>query len=465
MDKGRINHLLKSSQSKKAEYVLYFLQQAQRYEYNHALAFAIDEANRSNLPLIVYFGLTGNYPEANLRHYTFMAEGLIELAYKFASVGIHFEIVYNEPDKGIIPYLENAKTVVMDIGYTKIQRLWRKNIYQEILLNHPYIDLYSVESDSIIPVKIASDKEEYGAYTIRRKFYSHLSEYSSTIVIPQINNKTTIFSKKKYDSVKQLLEPLTLNPSISTSLIYHGGYTEAKKRISDFTHSKLSHYDESNDPSKDLTSKMSMYLHFGQISSLEIYHLIMNASVSEKAKDAFIEQLLVRRELAHNFIFYNLNYDEFESMTTPWAYHTMKDHQNDVKEYIYTLKDYIQFKTHDIYFNSAMKEMVYSGYMHNYMRMYWAKKIIEWSPSYKEAYEIIKELNNSYFIDGRDALSYTGIAWCFGKHDRAWTERNIFGKLRYMNSSGLLRKFDILAYVNQMNLLEQTSTYHNQTSV
>ena len=178
MDSDRIKHLLKSSQSKKAEYILYFLQQAQRYEYNHALAFAIEEANNYNLPLIVYFGFTGNYPEANLRHYTFMAEGLIELANQFELKGIHFEIIYDEPDKGIIPFLEKAKTVVMDIGYTKIQRQWRKNIYQEILLNHPQIDLYSVESDSIIPVVLVSDKEEYGAYTIRRKLYDFLPRFS-----------------------------------------------------------------------------------------------------------------------------------------------------------------------------------------------------------------------------------------------------------------------------------------------
>ncbi|MDD3123632.1 MAG: deoxyribodipyrimidine photo-lyase [Candidatus Izemoplasmatales bacterium] len=465
MDSDRIKHLLKSSQSKKAEYILYFLQQAQRYEYNHALAFAIEEANNYNLPLIVYFGFTGNYPEANLRHYTFMAEGLIELANKFELKGIHFEIIYDEPDKGIIPFLEKAKTVVMDIGYTKIQRQWRKNIYQEILLNHPQIDLYSVESDSIIPVVLVSDKEEYGAYTIRRKLYDFLPRFSSTLLIPTIQNKTMIFQKRHYDSVEELLKPININKSIPASFYYHGGYTEAKKWITAFISSKLIHYEQSNDPSKDLTSKMSMYLHFGQISSLEIYHLVKNSSVSEKIKDAFIEQLFVRRELAHNFVFYNPNYDEFESITTPWAYLTMINHQNDIKEYTYSKNDYIHFKTHDIYFNSAMKEMVYTGYMHNYMRMYWAKKIIEWSTSYKEAYEIIKDLNNTFFIDGRDALSYTGIAWCFGKHDRAWAERNIFGKIRYMNSSGLTRKFDILEYVRQMNLFEQTTTYHNETSV
>ncbi|HPG43326.1 MAG TPA: FAD-binding domain-containing protein, partial [Acholeplasmataceae bacterium] len=167
--------------------------------------------------------------------------------------------------------------------------------------------------------------------------------------------------------------------------------------------------------------------------------------------DQYVEQLLVRRELAFNYVTYQKGYDQFETMTEPWAYQTMKAHENDIRSYLYDKNDYINFRTHDPYFNAAMIEMVKTGYMHNYMRMYWAKKIIEWSPSFKEAYETIKYLNDTYFIDGRDPNSYTGIAWCFGKHDRAWTERNIFGKLRYMNDKGLEKKFDIKSYVLQMN--------------
>jgi deoxyribodipyrimidine photo-lyase len=133
----------------------------------------------------------------------------------------------------------------------------------------------------------------------------------------------------------------------------------------------------------------------------------------------------------------------------------MNTHLLDERDYIYTIDDYLAFATHDPYFNAAMKQMVMTGYMHNYMRMYWAKKIIEWSHTYQEAYHIIKSLNDTYFLDGRDANGYTGIAWCFGRHDRAWTERDIFGKLRYMNANGLKRKFDIESYVEQMNNLQK----------
>jgi deoxyribodipyrimidine photo-lyase len=200
-----------------------------------------------------------------------------------------------------------------------------------------------------------------------------------------------------------------------------------------------------------------MYLHFGQISSLEllerVYLALEQGQLKGESFDQYIEQLLIRRELAFNYVFYHQGYDSFETMTENWAYQTMNAHEFDHKDYLYDLETLETYQTHDVYFNAAMKQMVKTGYMHNYMRMYWAKKIIEWSPSFKKAYETTIYLNNKYFIDGRDPNSYAGVAWCFGKHDRAWTEREIFGKLRYMNAKGLERKFNINQYVNDMNAL------------
>jgi len=166
--------------------------------------------------------------------------------------------------------------------------------------------------------------------------------------------------------------------------------------------------------------------------------------------DAFVEQLIIRRELAFNYVYYLDGYDQFEHMTEPWAYMTMNAHDLDFKPDIYSFEQIELSQTHDPYFNAAMDEMRITGYMHNYMRMYWAKKIIEWSPSFGVSYRTIKELNNKYFIDGRDPNSYAGIAWCFGKHDRAWNEREIFGKLRYMNDKGLIRKFDMQSYISRI---------------
>ena len=161
----------------------------------------------------------------------------------------------------------------------------------------------------------------------------------------------------------------------------------------------------------------------------------------------------MRRELAFNFVYYREGYDAFETMTNPWAYRTMDLHNGDVRPYLYNLEALENFATHDIYWNTAMKEMVITGYMHNYMRMYWCKKIIEWTPNFKKAYETAIYLNNKYFIDGRDPNSYTGVAWCFGIHDRGWRERHVFGTLRYMNAQGLKRKFDMEKYIERVDKL------------
>jgi deoxyribodipyrimidine photo-lyase len=252
-----------------------------------------------------------------------------------------------------------------------------------------------------------------------------------------------------------LLEKLNLDRSVKPSEIYHGGYLAASKHFQSFITESMNHYLDSNDPSTNYTSKMSLYLHFGQISSLDLlerlFLLLNQQQIDGQAFDAYVEQLCIRRELAFNFVYYQKDYDTFEHMTEPWAYMTMREHERDQKEYIYSLNELEHGKTHDPYFNAAMHEMFYSGYMHNYMRMYWAKKIIEWTPTFKDAYQRITYLNNKYFIDGRDPNSYTGVAWCFGKHDRAWTERSIFGKLRYMNANGLERKFNILGYIDIVN--------------
>jgi len=236
---------------------------------------------------------------------------------------------------------------------------------------------------------------------------------------------------------------------------------EAKQRLDRFIDIVLPQYKSSNDPGLDLTSRLSPYLHFGQISPLEVYHAINASNHHPEAVTQVLEQLLVRRELAINFVYYQEGYDDFHRMTEPWAYRTMMEHQDDPRPYLYTETDYVHGKTHDIYFNAAMKEMTLTGYMHGYMRMYWAKKIIEWSPSYLEAYRMITHLNNRYFLDGRDPTSYASIAWCFGKHDRPWQDRPVFGKLRYMNQNGLKRKFAMDLYVQRISAMDPSSSIHH----
>lgn len=458
MNENRLLHLKDGKVNKDRTYVIYWMQQSQRVHYNHALNHAIKLANQFQLPLLCFFGLDDSYPEANQRSYAFMLEGLKEVKELLKKMGISFLLKFGKPNEVIIPFLKDAQALVMDRGYLRHQRAWRKQVY-ESMRNDESIMIDMVDTDLVVPVHIASNKVEYGAYTIRPKIKKIYLDYRDFKKLETLNNKTNINIKSDDDltHIDELLGNLDIDDSVKKSIYYQGGYFEASRLFSEFIEHKADHYADSSDPSLNVTSLMSMYLHFGQISSLELidrlYLALEQGQIKGEVFDQYIEQLLIRRELAFNFVFYQEHYDQFEHMTENWAYQTMNAHEFDHKDYLYDIKQYENFKTHDRYFNAAMKQMVKTGYMHNYMRMYWAKKIIEWSPSFKKAYENILYLNNKYFIDGRDPNSYTGVAWCFGKHDRAWTERTIFGKLRYMNDKGLERKFNIELYIKNMDKL------------
>jgi deoxyribodipyrimidine photo-lyase len=197
---------------------------------------------------------------------------------------------------------------------------------------------------------------------------------------------------------------------------------------------------------------MSPYLHFGQISPLFIALEVLRHS--DSAKNAYLEELIVRRELSYNFIFYNRDYDKFAALP-PWTERTLNYHARDKREYVYSLEQFEKAQTHDPYWNAAQKEMVLTGKMHGYMRMYWGKKILEWTQNPRTGFRIALYLNNKHELDGRDPNGFAGVAWCFGKHDRAWAERPVFGKIRYMNAAGLKRKFDADAYVKRVEALEK----------
>ncbi|MBU1094724.1 MAG: deoxyribodipyrimidine photo-lyase [Firmicutes bacterium] len=452
MNFNRVLLLKKGNSDHKGKYVIYWMQQSQRVHYNHALEYAIQIANQNDLPVLVYFGLSANYPEANRRHYQFMLEGLKEVFAILRNFKISYVLKLASPEVGILPYLDQTHCLVMDQGYLRHQRQWRDDVVKYAKTNLEHLSIFCVDTDLIVPVLIASQKAEYGAYTLRPKIRRLVNEFRdfTRLSVLKNQNQVEISSDDDLSDMNHTLKRLNLDHEDMPQIPYQGGYLEASKLCLLFITYKSSRYLESNDPSHDDTSKLSMYLHFGQISALEIYERVTLALERQQMDgavyDAFVEQLVVRRELAFNYVYYQEGYDQFETMTEPWAYMTMKIHHLDFKPYIYSLEQIEMSKTHDPYFNAAMKEMYLTGFMHSYMRMYWAKKIIEWTMSFKDAYETIKYLNNKYFIDGRDANSYAGIAWCFGKHDRAWTERSIFGKLRYMNDKGLERKFDIRKY-------------------
>lgn len=226
------------------------------------------------------------------------------------------------------------------------------------------------------------------------------------------------------------------------------GETAARVSAERFVKEGLQKYIQNrNDPNLDGQSNISPYLHFGHVAPQRVALLVNGSKIYAEAKEAFLEELIIRRELADNFCYYNENYDRFEGFPN-WARKTLNDHRADKREYQYSRETFEQGKTHDELWNAAQHQMVEWGKMHGYLRMYWAKKILEWSASPEQALRTAVCLNDKYELDGRDPNGYTGIAWSMGGvHDRAWKERTVLGKVRYMSYAGCVRKFDVKQYV------------------
>jgi deoxyribodipyrimidine photo-lyase len=449
---ARIRKLNDSSIRSKGNYVLYWMQQSQRAEYNHALEYAVQQANDQGLGIVVAFGITDDYPDANLRHYTFMLEGLAETKTLLEKRGIHMVVRRGSPPDVVLELAQDSAMIVCDHGYLKHQRIWRDKVAREYACR-----VIQVESDVIVPLQTVSGKAEYAARTIRPKIKKHLDDYLMVLKPTKVKHSTVNTSLDGLDLTKpaDILAMLNIDRSVSSvTRFFKGGTSQAKKIFGNFIRRRLKNYEKNrNQPQTDDISHMGMYLHFGQISPLYLALKIKQADhCPESAKEAYLEELIVRRELAANFVYYNRDYDHFLCLPD-WAKKTLAEHRRDSRPYVYSLRRLENAETHDPYWNAAMKEMKYTGYMHNYMRMYWGKKILEWSPSHEEAFQNTLDLNNKYFLDGRDPNSYAGVAWIYGVHDRAWPQRPIYGKVRCMTASGLERKCDIRAYVDKVEAL------------
>jgi len=438
---------------RKGDYVLYWMQQSQRAEYNHALEYAVREANRLKQPMLVGFGLTPDYPEANLRHYTFMLEGLRETRSTLADRGIQMLVRRGSPDEVASALARSASLVVCDRGYLRHQKEWRQRVARQAGCR-----TVQVECDLVVPLAEVSGKPEYAARTIRPKIHRRLDHYLVGLKHGALKNASLNLAAEgdiDLEDVETVLTSMTLDSSVSpVGPLFRGGTSHAKKRLKQFIENHLKNYDRhGNQPQTDDISGMSPYLHFGQISPLYLAIQIKRTRYGTRAaKDAYLEELLVRRELAANFVNYTSDYDDF-SCVPDWAKRSLNEHKRDSREHRYDRKALEDCRTHDPYWNAAMQEMKSTGFMHNYMRMYWGKKILEWTADPARAFKTTLAINNKYFLDGRDPNSYAGVAWIYGVHDRAWPERPIFGKVRYMAATGLERKCDIQAYVRKVKKL------------
>ncbi len=438
------------------DFVLYWMQQSQRAEENHALEYAVELANHLDRPMVVVFGLTDGYPEANLRHYRFMLEGLRETSATLAKRGIQMAVQSGSPPDVALKAGQKAAVIVCDCGYLRFQKAWRESVARQANCR-----VVQVETDVVVPVAITSNKAEYAARTLRPKITRHLNEYLKGFHVVELKNSSMgvgikdLRSRLNLEAIDALQARLNVDRSVEpVSLFFKGGTREAKKRLKKFLNQRLKHYtDHHNQPQTDDISHMSPYLHFGQISPVYValqVKAVDGRSVGLNAIEAYLEQLIVRRELAVNFVNFTPNYDTYDCIPG-WASQTLSDHLADERPNCYGRAQLENAETHDPYWNAAMLEMKHTGFMHNYMRMYWGKKILEWSRTPQQAFDTTLALNNKYFLDGRDPSSYTGVAWIYGVHDRPWPERPIFGKTRFMAASGLERKCDIKAYVKKIN--------------
>lgn len=437
---------LNAEADRRGDYVLYWIQASQRAHYNHALEYAVGEANERGLPLVVYFGLTDKYPEANLRHYAFLLEGLSETEKALSRRGIKLVVRHESPEVGVVEMARRASLVVVDRGYTRLERKWRAEVARAVRC-----PLIQVETNVIVPVEVASVKEEFSARTLRPKIMRVLQKFLVPLRGRAVEKDSLglRLDSLSLENIGSVLHRLSIDRRVGPVPTFKGGRSAARQRLDRFLEKKLASYAElRNDPNEDSLSGMSPYLHFGQISPLEIALEVEKRG--GRGAEAYLEELIVRRELSINFVYYNRLYDKYECLPR-WARETLEAHRRDKREAIYSLGELEEGRTGDPYWNAAQTEMRATGKMHGYMRMYWGKRLIEWTEGPEEAFRFALYLNNKYELDGRDANGFAGVAWCFGKHDRPWPERPIFGKVRSMGPSGLRRKFNADAYVRKFS--------------
>ncbi|HVF88114.1 MAG TPA: deoxyribodipyrimidine photo-lyase [Pyrinomonadaceae bacterium] len=435
-------------------YVLYWMQIFKRASHNHALNFAARMANERKLPLVVYEGLKYYYPWANDRLHTFILEGVAEKRAEFERRGVRyvFYLQRNErdPRDTVVRLANDAALVVTDDFPCFI--IPKHNLR---ISERARVPVYAVDSNGIIPLS-AFDKEEFAARTIRPKVKRLLPQYLESPADVRVAHKAPDLEINcpeethvtAASNIAELVAGCAIDHTVVPSPLYHGGTKNGRARLRHFVQSILPRYDDSrNEPGEDGTSRLSPYLHFGFLSAHEVVAAVNAAEAPAAAKEAYLEELIVRRELSYNFTRFNPHYDSLDSLPA-WAQRTMSEHATDPRPAVLPPEQIERGETYDELWDATQRELLRTGEIHNYARMLWGKKVIEWRASYEDAFRLLEHLNNKYALDGRNPNSYAGILWCFGKHDRAWgPERPVFGKLRYMTSQSMARKIVAKKYI------------------
>lgn len=433
--------------------VVYWMQRAQRALDNPALDLAVDLANALHQPVVIFFAPVPFYPHANLRHYTFLAQAIPDAAARARRRGIGY-VLRRYPEHSLLNFCNEvrASIVIGDENPLREPDHWR-----ELAAKKLTIPLWTVDADVIVPSKLL-EKEQYAARTIRPRLQQRFSEFLQPPRNPNAKvewqNPRGLAALPDDGSFDITESWKNLDRSVGALESFRGGTDQALKLLHEFVDHKLQHYPERHGkPELDGTSRLSPYLHFGHIGPITVALAVENAKAARAAKDDYLNELITWRELAINFAHFNKMYDSIES-APDWAHRTLADHAGDKRPLLYTRRQLEAAQTHDDLWNAAQLQMLHAGWMHNYMRMYWAKKILEWSSSPASAYQTAIYLNDKYFLDGRDPNGYAGVAWAIaGKFDRPWFQRPIFGTIRYMSGDAARKKFDADSYIAQMQKL------------
>jgi deoxyribodipyrimidine photo-lyase len=424
--------------------VIYWLSRDQRVQDNWALLYAQELALNHQAPLAVVFNLVPRFLQAAHRQYDFMLRGLEETAARLEQHNIPFYLLQGEPTETLPAFLKHCRAgaLVTDFDPLRLKRQWKNQVLEQLQI--PFLE---VDAHNIVPCWLASPKQEFAAYTMRPKIHRLLPDFLTNL--PDLKSHPVAWPETAPAiNWGRTLAGVGADLRVPAVSWCQPGEDAARDRLRTFIRLGLGPYDRNrNDPTLTGLSNLSPYLHFGQIAPQRVAREIQQADAPQAAKQAFLEELIVRRELSDNFCFYNLDYDKFSGFPE-WAQKTLDQHRDDRREYLYCREEFEEGRTHDALWNAAQLEMVLRGKMHGYLRMYWAKKILEWTPSPEEAQETAIYLNDRYELDGRDPNGYVGVAWSLGGvHDRAWGERPVFGKIRYMNLSGCRRKFKVDEYI------------------
>jgi len=473
--------------------ILYWMIAARRSTYNHSLQHAIDLAIEHELPLVVIEPLALKHKWANDRISTFVLQGMEDNRAAFEGSNVTY-IPYVETKeheaKGLLKaWMKKAKICVIDDYPTYYpQQVIQAALHMELC------ELHLVDSNGFMPMR-AQGRDFSTAYSLRRHLHKTILEHMADFpkaeplidahslpvmnpaIIGQIfeesETPTTPYEflwrvSEGGDVGAEALSILSIDHSVKPVMSKKGGTIEAVRRWNDFLKNRLSLYsDNRNAPTKNGSSGLSPWMHFGHLSVHRMLHDIFTINMWDigmislpndgrrsgwwglsESVEAFLDQLITWRDLGFIHCAMIPNHDHYDSLPD-WAQATLEEHAHDPRPFMYTFEEFEQAKTHDELWNAAQNQLKRDGIIHNYLRMLWGKKILEWAPSPQQAMEWMVALNDKWALDGRDPNSYTGIGWVLGKFDRGWTERPIYGKIRCMTSDSTRRKQNVKPYVEK----------------